>query len=111
MRVTFGTEIRRARLEKHLSLKEVADKVLKEPGDISTSTRGPISPQYLNDLEHDRRNPPSDHLIGQLSKVLGLPRDYLIALAGQLPSDIRPGDHKPEQIEAAFKAFRQALRR
>lgn len=102
MVATFGSEIRRVRISKGLSLKEVADRVLKEDGQ-------PISPQYLNDMEHERRNPPSENVIHQLASALGLSRDYLVFLAGQLPEDLRSGQHKPEAVEQAFRAFRKAL--
>ena len=48
---TFGTIISEARRAAGLSQKELAAKVKKEDGQ-------PISAQYLNDIEHDRRNPP-----------------------------------------------------
>jgi transcriptional regulator with XRE-family HTH domain len=47
----FGTLISEARRSKGLSQKDLAAKVKKEDGQA-------ISPQYLNDIEHDRRNPP-----------------------------------------------------
>ena len=53
---TFGTLISEARRAKGLSQKDLAAKVKKEDGQA-------ISAQYLNDIEHDRRNPPSELLI------------------------------------------------
>lgn len=38
---------------------------------------GSISPQYFNDIEHDRRSPSSGHLIRQFSGILNIPEDYL----------------------------------
>jgi transcriptional regulator with XRE-family HTH domain len=104
MAQTFGSEIRSARINKEWSLKHVADRVKKEDGT-------PISIQYLNDMEHDRRNPPSEDVIRQLAKVLDLSPDYLVFLAGQFPSDIRSGSHSPEAVQHAFQAFRKALRK
>ena len=54
---TFGTILSEARKAKGISQKELAAKVRKDDGQA-------ISPQYLNDIEHDRRNPPSEFLIG-----------------------------------------------
>jgi transcriptional regulator with XRE-family HTH domain len=100
---SFGGALATARKAAGLSQKEVADTVLKDDG---TS----ISPQYLNDLEHNRRNPPSEHLTRQLAGVLGLSLDYLSFLAGQLPDDFRGAAASPEQVDRAFVAFRRALR-
>jgi len=44
-----------------MSQKELAGKIKKEDG-------LPISAQYLNDIEHDRRNPPSEFLIAQIAE-------------------------------------------
>jgi transcriptional regulator with XRE-family HTH domain len=73
-----------ARKEKGLSQKELAAKILKEDGTA-------ISPQYLNDIEHDRRSPTSDHLILQFAHVLEEDDGpgYLFVRAGRLPEGIR----------------------
>ena len=77
--------------------------VVKEDG-------SPISPQYLNDIERDRRNPPGDHLLEQLARALDMDKDYLYFLAGKFPSDVRSGSSNPKQVAEAFKAFRRTLR-
>jgi transcriptional regulator with XRE-family HTH domain len=61
---TFGQAVANARKAKGLSQKELAALIVKDEGG------GAISPQYLNDIEHDRRSPTSDHLIKQFAKVL-----------------------------------------
>ena len=61
---TFGAILSEARKAKGMSQKELAAKVRGEDGQA-------ISPQYLNDIEHDRRNPPSEFLIGQIAELLG----------------------------------------
>ena len=101
--MTFGQAIAAARKRLSISQRELALKVVKEDGT-------PISPQYLNDIERDRRNPPGDHLLEQLSRALDLDKDYLYFLAGKFPSDMRPGARSPKQVAAAFKAFRRTLR-
>ena len=65
--------------------------------------------QYLNDLEHDRRNPPSEVLLKQFARILNLDLDALYHLAGKLPKDIREAQAPPDRLEAAYKAFRKAL--
>ena len=63
MPLTFGQYIADARKRAGLSQKDLAAKLQKEDGDS-------ISPQYLNDIEHDRRNAPSEHLLDQLADLL-----------------------------------------
>jgi transcriptional regulator with XRE-family HTH domain len=100
---TFGTFISEARRTKGLSQKELAALVKKEDGQA-------ISAQYLNDIEHARRNPPSEFLIGQFAKALGVSKDALCLVAGTVPNDLQKViANEPERVEAAFKAFRKAV--
>ena len=101
--MTFGEAITQARKERELSQKEVAARTLKEDGVA-------ISAQYLNDIEHDRRNPPNEHIIRQLAKTLSLDEDYLFFLAGRFPSDVLELSQSREDISQAMKAFRRNLR-
>ena len=101
--MTVGKAIARARKGLGISQKELAGRIRKEDGSS-------ISPQYLNDIERDRRNPPSPYLLDQFARELNLSHDYLHFLARQLPEDIVSGDYEPDQVESAFKAFRKALR-
>jgi transcriptional regulator with XRE-family HTH domain len=103
MTVTFGWVLGDARRQAGLSQRELAARIVKEDGE-------PISPQYLNDLERDRRNPPSRHLLKQFATVLTLPEEYLDFVAGQLPEDLRSGSYAPDQVQAAFRAFRRTLK-
>ena len=63
-KMTFGSYIADARKKLQMSQKELATRILREEDGES------ISPQYINDIERDRRNPTSDHLIQQFAKVL-----------------------------------------
>jgi transcriptional regulator with XRE-family HTH domain len=95
-----------ARKGARISQKELAARILKEDGT-------PISPQYLNDLERDRRNPPSEAMLLQLAAELRLAPEYLSFVAGQLPGDLRRlggAGESPERVAAAFQAFRRALK-
>jgi transcriptional regulator with XRE-family HTH domain len=98
----FGLVISDARRKLGISQRELADRIRKENGE-------PISPQYLNDLERDRRNPPSEHLLAQFATELRLPLDYLSFVAGQLPPELRGLSAEPKQVAEAFKAFRRTL--
>lgn len=102
---TFGAVVSEARRSLGLSQKEVAAQIRKEDGE-------PISPQYFNDIERDRRNAPSQHLILEIAKVLNLKADYLFALAQAWPVDIveTMGKATPAEVERAFTAFRKTLK-
>ena len=101
--MTFGQIIAAERKKLGLSQKDLAGRILKEDGT-------PISPQYLNDIERDRRNAPSDYLIGQLASVLQQEdADYLYYIAGQFPGDLRDGSRSKEEVQEAFVAFRSKL--
>lgn len=93
--MSFGRVISDARKRLDKSQKEIAERV-------------GISPQYLNDLERNRRNPPAN-LLDEFATNLKLPREFLDYVAGQLPPELRGVEAKPEQVEAAFKAFRKKL--
>ena len=102
---TFGQIISGARKALGISQKDLAAKIRKEDGK-------PISPQYLNDIEHDRRDPPSESFIEQFAKHLRLSKEHLIAAAGLWPTDIREEivGADPEVVEQAFTAFRKVLK-
>jgi transcriptional regulator with XRE-family HTH domain len=101
--VTFGQTISKARKSKSLSQKDLAGIILKEEDGT------PISPQYLNDIEHDRRSPTSDHLIRQFAKALDLEEGLLFVLAGKIPDDIRKRIKNTEHVVSAFMSFRTSV--
>jgi transcriptional regulator with XRE-family HTH domain len=101
-RQTLGHVLAVARKKRSKSLKDIALRVRKEDGSS-------ISPQYLNDIEHDRRTP-SPSVLEQLAKVFELPPDYLYLLAGTMPEDLAKSRGVSEdQAVEAFKAFRRKL--
>jgi transcriptional regulator with XRE-family HTH domain len=67
---SFGEVIAEARKRRSLTLKAVAARVLKDDGK-------PMSQPYLNDIELGHRGPPSDGMIRQLARVLGVELDVL----------------------------------
>ena len=97
---TFGTYIGGARKKIGLSQKQLAEMIEREEG-------GSISAQYLNDIEHDRRSPSSDHLIQQFARVLKVSADYLYYLAGRVPADVREARHSPKKVDETFALFRR----
>jgi transcriptional regulator with XRE-family HTH domain len=102
--MTFGQVIAEARKEANLSQKELAALVKKEDGQ-------PISPQYLNDIERDRRNPPSDFLIEQFAKHLKMDVARLYYWAKKLPADVEASKENEEKFVVAFKAFRRDVKK
>jgi transcriptional regulator with XRE-family HTH domain len=102
---TFGSHVAARRKELGLSQKELAALVLRE------EDQKPISPQYLNDIERDRRNPTSEHLIKQFAKVLDEQADYLFFLAGTIPGELRQKSKSKEEIIELFAAFRRPTRK
>lgn len=101
---TFGKVISEQRKLKQMSQKDLAALVKREDGVA-------ISPQYLNDIEHDRRNPSSDHLVRQLAQILGLKTDYLYFLAGKFPTDVMGKAATPDRVERAMVAFRREFKK
>jgi transcriptional regulator with XRE-family HTH domain len=61
---SFGEVISELRKERGLTQKALAAQVKKKDGIA-------IGIAYINDIEHDRRNPPSPDLVAQLATVLG----------------------------------------
>ena len=99
---SFGELISEKRREAGLSQKDLAAKVCKEDGQA-------ISPQYLNDLEHDRRNPPAPHLIEQLASALKMEAVLLYHCAGELPPDLSCNAVDEATVVAAYEAFRKVV--
>lgn len=100
--MSFAKMISDARKKAGLSQRELMVRIKKEDGT-------PISPQYLNDLEHGRRNPPGPHMLKQFAAELGLDYDVLFFEAGQYPEDVHDQQHSPERVKEAFQAFRRKL--
>lgn len=101
---TFGGAISKARKKLGWSQKDLASKILREDDD-------PISPQYLNDIEHDRRSPSSDHMVHQFAEVLSIDADWLYYLAGKFPADVRQKKMSQQEVSQAMVAFRRDPKR
>jgi transcriptional regulator with XRE-family HTH domain len=102
---SFGGAIASARKNKGWSQKELAAKIIKE------EDKAPITAQYLNDIEHNRRSPTSSHLVKQFARVLDIDPQVLFAVIGMLPEKERKLVSKatPAAIGEAFVAFRRTL--
>lgn len=95
----FGEHVRQTREARSMSQKELALAV-------------GITPQYLNDVELGRRNPPAEGVALKLGEALGIPSDVVCVLAGRLPPDMRDLS-RVEAIGLAcvLETFRETLRR
>lgn len=102
IRRTFGSVIVNSRKEQSMSQKDLAARIKREDGES-------ISPQYLNDIERDRRNPTSDHLIHQFAKVLSIEEDYLYYLAGRFPEDLRNKQLAKDDVASAMNWLRKLV--
>lgn len=93
--VSFGTYIAETRKSKTMSQKELATKL-------------DISPQYLNDIEHNKRFPSSPQIIELIAITLEVKSDYLSYLAGRMPEEVKEKKLDPATFEKAMVAFRRA---
>ena len=93
---TLGTRIAAGRKRLSLSQK-LAERLRREDGSS-------ISPQYLNDIERDRRVPP-EYLLQRIAAELGEDPDFLSILAGRIPD----GLYSKLTTESGYQAFRKAL--
>ncbi len=100
--ITFGSYISDARKEANLSQKELAQLVKREDGES-------ISPQYLNDIERDRRTPSSDHLIEEFAKALNLEPSYLHYVSDKMPPELRD-KYSDNEFEGVMKSFRKKIK-
>src|SRR5215467_718374 len=98
---TFGELIAEGRKRAKLTQRELAARIRVEDG-------RPISPPYLNDLEHNLRKPPRGHLIEQFAKELNIEADLLYFAARRVPEDIATAASE-DQVLAAYRAFRKEL--
>lgn len=101
--MTFGHAISLARKGKGWALKDLASLVLREDGDA-------ISPQYLNDIEHNRRSPSSDRMVQQFAEALEIDQDWLYYLAGRFPEDVRKKKLSENEVAEAMIAFRSGTK-
>lgn len=99
---TLGRAISDGRKKLGLSQKQLAERLRHEDG---TS----ISPQYLNDIEHDRRTPSSDHMIAEFARVLGIKESYLYYLANRVPAEVRQARLSEPDVEKWMAAFRRTV--
>lgn len=84
-RQTFGERLRELRLAKHLSQRDLAEKVAAR---LRDEDRRGFDFTYLSKIENNRLPPPSTAAILQLAAELEADSDELLALAGKTPPDV-----------------------
>ncbi|MBN2500057.1 MAG: helix-turn-helix transcriptional regulator [Anaerolineales bacterium] len=92
--MNLGQYIINKRKEQGINQKDLAEKM-------------DISPQYLNDIEHNRRNPQTKELLEKFSQHLDIDLDYLQYLAGIIPEDIQEMKLPEDKVIEIMKAFRK----
>jgi transcriptional regulator with XRE-family HTH domain len=102
---TFGEVVAEARRAQGLTQKASAARLKKKDG-------ATIGLAYINDIEHNRRNPPAPHFVTQLAELLGVPHDVLRFCARRLDEEVlrQQDDPSRESIVAAYAAFERELR-
>jgi transcriptional regulator with XRE-family HTH domain len=103
---SFGEVIAELRRERGLTQKALAAQIKKKDGNA-------LGLAYINDIEHDRRGPPSPEFVRQLAEVLGVPLEVLQFYAGRLPAETQQERRDPshQQIVAAYHVFRRELQK
>jgi transcriptional regulator with XRE-family HTH domain len=69
----------------------------------------PLSMPYLSYLENGRGEPP-EYLLDQFARVLRVERDVLYFWTRRMPPEVATGRASPEQVSAAYRAFRRELK-
>lgn len=72
------------------------------------ATRLQLSPQYVNDIVQDRRNPINPVLLRKIANVMDIDFDVVCFAAGVIPPDMK-GNVSIHQIKRAFAAMRTVL--
>jgi transcriptional regulator with XRE-family HTH domain len=96
MEISFGRYIKQQRLRLEYSLRKVCEAVLNDEGN-------PISVSYLNDIEQERRNPPTGKVVVQLAKVLELNAQDLLGRAGKVDPIIEETVNKEAGAGVLFR--------
>ena len=99
---TLGQVITERRVAVGLSLKDLGKLIQKEDG-----SQG-VSYQYVHDIEHDRRAP-SEYVLSEIARNLGVDPCYLAAVAGHPLSEVETYLKKfPEAAPAVAALFARA---
>ena len=94
---TFGQALRALRMEKNVTLRDMARRV-------------DLTPTYLSQVEQDKFSPPTEDRIKQMGQILDLPQeqvDQLVAMAGRVPQDLHDVlDEHPHEMASFLRTAR-----
>jgi PTS system nitrogen regulatory IIA component len=94
----FGKVLKENRMNAGLSLRELASRV-------------DISPGYLSDLENEKVAPPSEKLILEMAKTLGIEKDELLKAAEKVDPEVADYvAHEPRAADFLRMAKEQEFR-
>ena len=96
---SLGAMVAAERRERGFTYNQLAQLVLRPDGK-------PVSPTFLNDIEHDRRRP-GPEVLAELAAALGLSPDDLHLAAGQLPPDLIAGRVTQERLQQVLDAIQR----
>ena len=96
---SLGDMVAAKRKERGLTYSQLAQLVLRPDGK-------PVSPTFLNDIEHDRRQP-GPQVLAALAAALGLSTDDLHLAAGQLPPDLVAGRVTRGRLQQVLDAIQR----
>ena len=94
---TFGQALRALRMEKNVTLRDMARRV-------------DLTPTYLSQVEQDKFSPPTEERIKQMGLILDLAQeqvDQLVAMAGRVPQDLHDVlDEHPHEMASFLRTAR-----
>ena len=94
---TFGQALRALRMDRDVTLRDMARRL-------------ELTPTYLSQVEQDKFSPPTEERIKQIGQILDLPQeqvDQLVALAGRVPQDLHDVlDEHPHEMASFLRTAR-----
>ena len=94
---TFGQALRALRMERNVTLRDMARRL-------------DLTPTYLSQVEQDKFSPPTEDRIKQMGQILDLPQeqvDQLVAMAGRVPQDLHDVlDEHPHEMASFLRTAR-----
>lgn len=94
---TFGHALRTLRMDKNVTLRELARRL-------------DVTPTYLSQVEQDKFNPPTADRVKQIGGILGLSQeqvDGLVVLAGRVPRELHDVlDEHPHEMATFLRTAR-----
>jgi len=78
---SFGRALKKARISKRATLREVGEYIGKSIG-------------YISDIEHNRKRPPDLETVGKIEDFLGIEDSSLLKMAKSIRKKMKPSLHQ-----------------